>query len=360
MKIESVQLEILRPHPSNPRLHSKKQIHQIAQSIEAFGFRMPVIIDQDSRLICGHARVEACKLLKINEIPAVRVTDLDDAQIRGLMIADNQLTIASTWDDQLLGEHLKVLSDLDLDFDIESIGFDYGEIEQRVLSIEGFDEPAEEDGSDDQPALDAQPTVTQPGDLWVLGSHRILCADSTEPDSYQRLLGQQQASMIFTDPPYNLLARAIGQVCADEHGDFAMAAGEMSTEQFTEFLGQVMEQLCEHSEQGSVHYLFMDWRHMSEMLAAGSIHYSELKNLCIWVKDRAGMGTFYRSQHELVFVYKHGTESHQNNFELGQHGRNRSNVWSFPSVRALHAEDGDPDTHDALKLHPDDQAGPAD
>ncbi len=237
LKIEHVEVKKLHSHPSNPRVHSKKQIEQIAQSIEAFGFRMPVIIDQDSRLISGHARVEACKLLKMNKIPAVRVTDLDDTQIRGLMIADNQLTLVSSWDDQLLGEHLKVLSDLDLDFDIECLGFDYGEIEQRVLSIEGFDEPVDESGSDEQPEPDSQFIITQSGDLWTLGSHRILCADSTKPGSYQRLLGQQRASMIFTDPPYNISAKTIGQVCANEHGDFAMAAGEMSTEQFTGFLG---------------------------------------------------------------------------------------------------------------------------
>ena len=165
IKIEHIEISTINPHPDNPRLHSKKQIRQIAQSIEAFGFRMPVIIDQDSRLICGHARVEASKLLKLSEIPAVRVTDLDDAQIRGLMIADNQLTVISTWDDQLLGEHLKVLSDLDLDFDIECLGFDYGEIEQRVLSIESFNELVEEDGSDDQPELNTMPTVTQLSDL---------------------------------------------------------------------------------------------------------------------------------------------------------------------------------------------------
>ncbi|MGJ8636010.1 MAG: site-specific DNA-methyltransferase [Phycisphaerales bacterium] len=358
LEIEHIDINQVVPHPNNPRVHPKKQIRQIAQSIEAFGFRMPVIIDQDSRLVCGHARVEASKLIKMTLIPAIRVTDLDDAQIRALMIADNRLTEISTWDDQLLGEHLKVLSDLDLNFDIECIGFDYGEIEQRILGIEDAlagEEITEHDCADDLPSDETITPVTQPGDLWILGegdhAHRVLCADCTDPASYQRLLGDQQAAMIFTDPPYNLPAKSIGQVCAGEHGDFVMGSGEMSPTEFTSFLASVMEQLCEVSLPGSIHYHFMDWRHAAEMLAAGNTNYTELKNLCIWVKDRPGMGTFYRSQHELVFVFKHGTDRHRNNFGLGEHGRTRSNVWSFPSIRTLNPVEGDPNS-DALKLHP--------
>ncbi len=358
MNIEHVLVNDLKPHPSNPRVHPKKQIRQIAESIKAFGFRMPVIIDQDNRLICGHARTEACKLIGLELVPAVRVTDLDDAQIRGLMIADNRLTEISTWDDQLLGEHLKVLSDLDLNFDIECIGFDYGEIEHRISEIElAADGSAnqEHDHADDLPDDSTFAQVTQPGDLWLLGkgesAHRLLCGDSTELNSYHRLLGDRRVSMIFADPPYNLPARSIGQVCADDHGDFAMGSGEMNSGEFTEFLGSVMKQLCAYSASGSIHYLFMDWRHMQEMLAAGNSHYSELKNLCVWVKDRPGMGTFYRSQHELVFVFKHSDDPHQNNFKLGEHGRTRSNVWHFPSVRGLNPNDGDP-AGDALQLHP--------
>lgn len=358
LHIEIIELTDIKPHPSNPRIHPKKQIRQIAESIKAFGFRMPVLIDQDNRLICGHARTEACKLAGMDQVPAVRVTDLDDAQIRALMIADNRLTEISTWDDQLLGEHLKVLSDLDLNFDIECIGFDYGEIEQRILEFEhtlGEEYIEEHDDSDALPDQSVFAPVTKPGDLWILGegkdAHRILCGDSTDAASYMKLLGNHRAAMIFTDPPYNLPAKTIGQVCAHDHGDFAMGAGEMSPEEFTAFLGLVMKQLCDFSIPGSIHYVFMDWRHAAEILAAGNAHYTELKNLCVWVKDRPGMGTFYRSQHELVFVFKHGADRHRNNFGLGQHGRTRSNVWNFPSARSLNAAEGDPDG-DSLKLHP--------
>jgi DNA modification methylase len=358
LKIEHIQVCDLKPHPNNPRVHPQKQIRQIAGSIKAFGFRMPVLIDQDNRLICGHARTEACKLIGMDCVPAIRVGDLEDAKIRALMIADNRLTEVSKWDDQLLGEHLKVLSELDLVFDIECLGFDYGEIEQRVSQIEislEQDTMPEQENADNLPNESALIPVTKPDDLWVLGDggspHRILCGDSTDPSSYRQLLGNAIASMIFTDPPYNLPAKSIGQVCADTHGDFAMGSGEMSSEQFTEFLGKVMKQICTYSADGSIHYLFMDWRHMEEILAAGNSHYSELKNLCVWVKDRAGMGIFYRSQHELVFVYKNGEALHRNHFKLGEYGRTRSNVWNFPSVRSLRSSDGDP-SGDALKLHP--------
>src|SRR5882762_9876049 len=269
--IEYVDVASLRPHPSNPRLHSKKQIRKIAESIRAFGFRMPVVIDASSRLISGHARIEACKLLGIDRVPALRVTDLSEDQLRALMIADNRLTELSTWDEKLLGENLKILSELELKFDLETIGFDYGEIEQRILAFEGED--ARDDEADEVPYTREVPTVSRVGDLWRLGSpdhaHRLLCGDSRDALSYERLLGEERAAMVFTDPPYNLPARAIGQVCAGKHGNFEMGSGEMTPGEFQSFLSEVMRHLCRFSEPGSIHYLFMDWRHAPEILAAG-------------------------------------------------------------------------------------------
>ena len=213
--LEYVDVASLKPHPKNPRMHSKKQIRKIAESIRAFGFRMPVVIDAFSRLIAGHARVEACKLLGLERVPALRVTDLSEDQLRGLMIADNRLTELGTWDDELLGENLKILSEL-LDFDLETIGFEYGEIEQRILAFEG--EGAPDDEADEVPDSKDLPIVSRVGDLWQLGppdrAHRILCGDSREASAYEHLLGEHCAAMVFTDPPYNLPARAIGQVCA--------------------------------------------------------------------------------------------------------------------------------------------------
>jgi DNA modification methylase len=359
LAIEYLDPESLSPHPNNPRQHPGRQIRQLAANIARFGFLVPVLAEGDNQIIAGHARVEAAKRNRMTAVPVVRANHLDEAGKRAVMVADNRLTETSKWDDQLLGENLKILSDLGLSFEDEALGFDYGEIEQRILSIEDTDGGDEQADQLPEPAEDGPP-VSREGDVWLCPGpngidgheHRLVCGDSTEHATYQQLLGDDRASMIFTDAPYNLAAKDIGQVCDDQHGNFAMGSGEMSQKQFIEFLSTVIGHLCNASFPGSIHYLFMDWRHMQELLTAGLQHYNELKNLCVWVKDRPGMGTFYRSQHELVFVFKYGDSPHQNNFALGQHGRTRSNVWSFPSARNLNADDGDLDGNEALGAHP--------
>lgn len=388
MQIQHHSPTALNPHPKNPRKHSKVQVSQIANSIETFGFKIPVLVDADNQIICGHGRVMASQQLGLDSIPVIQCDDLTDAQIRAFMIADNKLTENSTWDEQLLGEHFKILSDLDLNFDLEVTGFDYGDIETLIIDYEtqATDRDNEEGDQhsepDTLPAMADIPELTQPGDLWTLhgdhGFHYILCGDATDKASYQQLFEtakrhQQppninhasgddststknnrmpKASLIFSDPPYNLPAKAIGKVCEKAHGDFAMAAGEMSSKEFTEFLASVFSLYCQHSYSGSIHYLCMDWRHLPEILTAGRDCYTELKNICIWAKDQFGMGSFYRSQHELVLVYKHGKAKHQNHFQLGQHGRTRSNVWHYPSVRSFDSNSGDTDKTEALQLHP--------
>lgn len=349
LEIEHIPVARLSAHELNPRKHSKRQVKQIAESIKAFGFRAPVLVDADNRLICGHGRVEACKLLGIDQVPAIRATDLDEAKIRAYMIADNRLTENSEWDDALLGEHFRFLTDLELDFDLETIGFDYGDIER--LMIEDQADPGS--GDSNVPSPEEVPQVAQPGDLWLLGDHRIFCGDSLAAESYEQLFpAKKRASIVFTDPPYNLSAKEIGQTCAESHGDFAMAAGEMTETEFREFLETVFDHLKDRSKSGSIHYVCMDWRHSAELLAAGNKVYDELKNICVWAKSTGGMGSFYRSQHELVFVFKSGRAKHQNHFKLGQHGRYRSNVWKYPSVMHLDTKDGDKGGKEALDLHP--------
>jgi len=348
LQIENIPVSKLVSHGQNPRKHSKKQIRQIAESIKTFGFKVPVLVDACGRLICGHGRVAACKLLGMDTVPGIRADDLDEAKIRAYMIADNRLTEISEWDDALLAENFKILSDLDLDFDLEITGFDYGDIENFLTQ-------ADEDSAGEAPlpTPDSLPPVAQLGDLWLLENHRIYCGDSLDPDSYHRLFTEKtKAAIVFTDPPYNLSAKEIGKTCEVSHGDFAMGAGEMTSAEFQEFLESVFSQLKAYSHSGSIHYICMDWRHAPELIAAGTSVYDEWKNLCVWTKNTGGMGTFYRSQHELVFVFKSGTAKHQNHFELGQHGRYRSNVWNYPSVMHLKEADGDKAGKEALQLHP--------
>lgn len=336
----------LQPDPRNARLHSKQQIRQIARSIESFGFNVPVIIDSNNKVLCGHGRIDAAKSLGIEQIPVIQLDHLNEAQARAFAIADNRLTENASWNEQLLGEIFSELSVLDLDFSLEDTGFSMGEIDLRIegLSIGDKGNPA-----DTLPEPLPQ-VVSQAGDLWLLGKHRILCGSALEAGSFGMLLQGKKADLIFTDPPYNV--RIDGHVSGKgkaKHQEFAMASGEMSVSEFTQFLEQVFGLLASHSKSGSIHFICMDWRHLPETLTAGAKTYAELKNLCVWVKDKGGMGSLYRSQHELVLVYKHGKDGHRNNVELGKFGRNRTNVWQYAGANTLSRQGHE---GDLLAMHP--------
>jgi DNA modification methylase len=330
MHIEETLVRELKPYGNNARTHSKAQIKQIARSIEKFGFCNPVLIDDNKQIIAGHGRVEAAKMRGVHAVPCVRLSHLSDAEKRAYILADNKLAQKAGWDREILAIELQGL--VALDFEIELTGFDMGEIDIIL------DEAAEADGDgsspeDEVPAPLPGPAVTQSGDLWILGRHRLLCADAREAAAYAKLLDTEKAEFVFTDPPYNVAIE--GHACGNgqiHHRDFAMASGEMSQEAFVGFLGTVFRHLAIHTDDGSIHDICMDWRHIAEMMTAGTTVYSELKNLCIWNKSNAGMGTFYRSKHELIFVWKNGDGVHINNFELGQHGRSRTNVWDYPGI----------------------------
>jgi 16S rRNA G966 N2-methylase RsmD len=342
-------IEELKPDPANPRLHSRKQIRQIANSIREFGFVAPVLIDRDDKVIAGHGRLLACPELGITEVPTVRLDHLTRAQARAFMIADNRLTEIATWDDQLLAVQLKELSLLDLDFSLELTGFELPEIDLRIAVLDDAPEAAD-DPADVLPEAAAGPPLSQVGDLWVLGHHHLLCGNALDPAAFAAVMGEKRAAMVFTDPPYNVpIDGHASRLGAIHHRSFPMASGEMKPTEFTAFLRQVFRNLAAFSADGSIHFSCMDWRHLEELLAAGCDVYSELKNLCVWVKANGGMGSLYRSQHELVFVFKHGCNEHRNNVQLGRFGRNRSNVWHYPGVNSFArcGEEGN-----LLALHP--------
>jgi DNA modification methylase len=331
----------------NPRQHSPRQIRQIARSIETFGFVVPVLVDANLKVIAGHGRLMAAQQLGWSSVPTIRLDHLSEVQARALMIADNRLSENSSWDDQLLAEQLEELSVQDLDFNLEVTGFDLGEIDLR---IEGLSSPLPESAADDLSKVPTGPAVTRAGDLWRLGEHRVLCGSALDDASYAALMGSARAQMIFSDPPYNV--RVDGHVSglgAIRHREFAMASGEMSEAEFTKFLSRAFALFGRHYVDGSLHYLCIDWRHLAELLAAGASVYSKLMNLCAWTKNNAGMGSFYRSQHELIFIYKFGRKPHRNNIRLGQYGRNRTNVWSYPCASSFgrSGEEGK-----LLALHP--------
>jgi DNA modification methylase len=330
MHIDYTPVRELRPHPNNARIHSRKQVRQIAKSIEKFGFCNPVLVDDANQIIAGHGRVEAAKLLGIDAVPTCKLSHLSDAEKRAYILADNKLAENAGWDKEMLAIELQGL--IELDVDIELTGFETAEID-LVLEEAREASGAPVGPEDKTPEPSPGPAVTQTGDLWLLGNHRLLCGDARDKTAYELLLEGAKAEFVITDPPYNVAID--GNVCGlgrIHHREFAMASGEMSEAEFTAFLQAVFARLAENTVDGSIHQIFTDWRHLSEMLNAGRAVYSELKNVCVWNKSNAGMGSFYRSKHELVFIWKSGTAVHINNFELGQHGRHRTNVWDYPGI----------------------------
>jgi DNA modification methylase len=335
----------LKPRAGNPRTHSKKQVAQIANAIRRFGFTNPVLVDDANGIIAGHGRIEAAKTVGLDQVPTVRLSAMSEAEVRAYVIADNRLAENAGWDRTLLGLELQYLTELEIDFDVTVTGFDLPDIDLLIgelsLAAEG-DDPA-----DAIVEVAAGPAISRPGDIWQIGSHRLICGDSTQLETYQRLLGTARAQMVFTDPPYNVpIAGHVGGLGAIQHREFAMASGEMSQAEFTGFLRSVFGHLAAFSVDGAIHFQCMDWRHVPEILAAGTAAYADLKNICVWAKNNGGMGSLYRSQHEFVFVFKSGTAPHINNIELGKHGRYRTNVWSYAGVNSFGEDRSD------LSLHP--------
>jgi DNA modification methylase len=342
-KIEHVQISTLKVHEQNARTHSNKQLRQIARSIERFGFVNPILIDRSGKIICGHGRVAGAKLLGLTTVPALRIEHLSKEEVRAYALADNKLAENAGWSKEILAIEFQGL--LDLDFDVELTGFEFTEID---MILDSADPSATNSDDDKAPDLAPSHVVTKPHDLWILGEHRLFCGDARHRESFATLLSGSIAQLVFVDPPYNIQIR--GHVSGKgriQHREFTQASGEKTSAQFTKFLEESLGLLAEHSTDGAIHFVCSDWRHLDEMLTAGRRTYRELKNLVVWNKTNAGMGSFYRSQHELIFVWKNGRGKHINNVELGRHGRNRSNVWTYSGVNAF-----GPDRLDELAMHP--------
>jgi len=336
--IDMIALTALKPFNHNARKHSKKQVEQIAKSIESFGFTTPILIDQHHTILAGHGRVAAARELKFDQVPCVFIEHLNDAQKRAFVLADNQIALNATWDEDILGQELEALGDIELGLDLDVTGFSIADIDILIENCS----PSEANDPRDNYLPRNIPQRAKFGDLWRLGDHRLICGDALNAKTVDQLIGSDQARMVFTDPPYNVKINGhVGGSGKIQHSEFAMASGEMKSSEFTSFLETAIENLTHASKDGSIHFICMDWRHMGELTQAAEQHYSELKNLIIWAKDKGGMGTFYRSRHELIFVYKFGKAPHINSFELGQHGRYRTNVWEYRGV-----------TQEELQMHP--------
>jgi DNA modification methylase len=329
------ELTSLRPYGRNARVHSKKQIKQIATSIERFGFTNPVLITDDGEIVAGHGRVEAAKLLGMKAVPTLALSHLSDAERRAYILADNKLALNAAWDAEILAIELQAL--IDLDFDVELTGFSLAEIDLTLDRAADADPDAGEAPEDAVPETGGPP-VTRKGDLWVLGRHKLLCGDARDCGDFASLMGDERADVVFTDPPYNVKidgnVTGLGKV---KHREFAFASGEMSEREFAAFLAFTLGNVAAHMRDGAIAFVCMDWRHMGEMLTAGRMAFTEFKNLIVWNKTNGGMGAFYRSKHELIFAFKQGTAPHTNSFGLGDTGRYRTNVWDYAGISSMGA-----------------------
>ncbi|MXN66507.1 DNA methylase N-4 [Stappia sp. GBMRC 2046] len=344
-RIEMMTLSALRPYPGNARRHSKKQIRQIADSIARFGFTNPVLVSDDEEIIAGHGRVMAAKELGLDEVPTLKLSHLSAAERRAYVLADNKLALNAGWDTEVLAIELQAL--IDLDFDVALTGFSLAEIDLTLDHAQEASTTAPDIPADRIPEP-PEVAVSKRGDLWCLGRHRLLCGDARSTDDIAVLMGEDRADLIFTDPPYNVpIDGHVGGLGRVKHREFAFAAGEMSREDFTEFLTTTLKNTASMASDGAIAFVCMDWRHMRELLDAGEAAFSELKNLCVWNKTNGGMGTFYRSKHELVFVFKVGDGPHVNSFGLGDTGRYRTNVWDYAGISSVGAK-----RMEELAMHP--------
>ena len=332
--VEDVPPDALTPCPSNARTHGLSQVDQIAASITARTFTNPILVKANLEIICGHGRWQAAKKLGLATVPIIRLGHLTEKQIRALRIADNKVALNAGWDTQILAQELELIVQDEVDLD--SIGFTVTEADQYSVSAEEADPEPKPEPGDDIPPVGDGPAVTQPGDIWILGRHRLACGDCRDLDLLDRLMAGVAAAAMFTDGPYNV--KIEGNVSGQggvNHPEFAMGSGEMTRPVYTEFLRASLGAAAAHCRDGALVFSCIDWRHVGEMEEAGRAVFSELKNICVWAKTNAGMGTLYRSQHELIFLFKVGTAPHQNNFGLGGGGRHRSNLWTYPGVNSF-------------------------
>ena len=329
----------LKPDPRNARTHPKRQVEQLCASIRSFGFTNPVLVDEAGVLIAGHGRLRAAKELGLSTVPVIELLDLTEAQKKALRLADNKIALNAGWDLEILKLELAEIGTLDVDFDLSLTGFASGEID---VVLKAANDP------DDEviPAVPVEPR-TKLGDIWILGDHRIGCGDGRDVEFLKLIVGAGASiDAAFMDPPYNVKINGHANA-KGRHREFAMASGEMSDDQFRTFLAETLGAAEAVSRNGAVHYVCMDWRHLDDVSAVGRAIYDDLLNICVWNKSNAGMGSLYRSKHEMVFVYRVGSSPHANMVELGKHGRNRTNVWDYPSVNSMAGS-----RREDLDLHP--------
>ena len=339
---ENLKVADIHGYEHNAKTHPESQVQQIISSINKFGFNNPILIDENNEIIAGHGRFLAAQAMNLETVPTIKLSHLTDAQKRAYRLADNKIAENGGWNKELLSMEIKDLEKICLNdnFVIQDIGFNDAELDSIINFTDA--KPINQK-TNAVPFIPEDEIISKPGDIWQLGKHRIICGDSLNPDTFVKLFDGKKADMILQDPPYNV--KIDGHVCGSgtiKHKEFAMASGEMTTDEFTQFLMNNFALCKQYSNDGSLHYNFMDWRHVLEITTAGKNVFDKFINMCVWVKTSGGMGSLYRSQHELCFIFQNGKESHNNNIQLGKYGRYRTNVWQYAGVNTFgkHKQDG--------------------
>lgn len=332
LTIEYLAPDAVRPRARNARRHDDAQIAKLMDSIRAFGFVVPIGVDDAGEIVFGHGRVEAAKRLGLAEVPAVRVRHLSPAQLRALAIADNQMASQSSWHPENLAFELRELVlDETLDFSVSVTGFEAAEIDALVFGADfAAPDPA------DAVLPEAGAAVTQVGDVWRAEGLTLVCGDALSAAAYAAALGGERAAMALTDPPYNVaIGGHVSGKGKHKHREFVQASGEMREDEFIDFLTAACRRLKQHLSPSALAYVFMDGAHLYELTHAARAAGLTQKALCTWAKTNAGMGSLYRSQTEHVLVLKVGSGAHTNNVQLGRFGRNRTTLWTYPGANAF-------------------------
>lgn len=318
---------------ASARRHPGKQIKTIAGSLVEYGFMIPLVISAKGELVSGHARLAAAKLLGLKQVPTTCAAHLSDKQLVAYALAENRLAEMSDWDNDVLRANLTLLMADGGDLSKMHIGLEMGHVD---LILGSGEDQAASDGDDAEVAQPQGNPVTRLGDKWVSVDRRltIVCGDSRSEETYERLLGLEKVALIATDPPWNV---AINKVVSRtrKHREFHEATGEMSASMFRQFLVDNCHFFARYSKDGALVFIFMDWRHIEDLIAVGREVFRTFINLCVWRKTTGGMGGLYRSAHELCAVFKNGDAPHINNVMLGRHGRNRSNVWTHEGANTF-------------------------
>lgn len=340
--LEHLAVDDLKVTRNRVRNHGVEQLRAIRQSISALGFCAPILVGNENEVIDGEARLAAARELGLRDVPCIRVSHLNGSERRALRLAINRLGERAEWDLSALRIEFEELIELEIPTIIT--GFSGEEIDQ-IIVLDETDQAVEKGKLEPEEGAQA---IAKLGDVFQLGPHRLICGDATDPAVIAKLMGTQPAGsarLIFTDVPYNVPIK--GHVSSGKHREFAMASGEMTAAEFLAFNRAWISAALPHLSDGGLLGTFIDWRGQLTLHEAAKSHDLEQLNLIVWAKTNAGMGSHYRSQHELLPLYKKGKAPHVNNIKLGKNGRYRSNLWTYPGASSLGS-----DARRGLQDHP--------